>query len=1007
MSAFRIWHFAVFCLVAVLVACGGGGGDDGEKAGFRVSFNTASLNFSYLEGSDPLAKLVIATAHGAVPAAGLYIGATVSGTGIQQPIYIAINEMDGTASASITPMHGLPAGVYSGTINLLACVDELCKSHYAGSPHKISYRITVRPRLKTDPVELTFRLLEKETGEAELINVTLPEGNTQAQHQLTYGPGASDWLQVQNNGSTLVITPKAANVAAGNYVANLILTADAGNQQLIVPISLLVAYDPQVHLSLNKSSISLAGPEGKLLPAETIQVHLPPASSGVATAVTYGGGASGWLQVQKSGSDLVLKASTVGLLPGSYSATLKVTDNLTKEVVTVPVSLSVAYDALMHLRVDQASLGFTGTETQLLSAKTLVFGLPPAASGLGTVINYGAGASGWLQLQTAGNALHVSVNTTGLTAGTYSADVTLKATGTSESLVVPVTLTISKGLLSLSSETVAINMGSAGNGSFLVQALSGVTTTQWSATSNQPWLILDGSSGVMGGAVQWHLDPVLFENLENNKDYVAVISVSASGLSGVSKQITVRKQFHEITHIDVLALAEGESGEVLLYGAGFASIGSFADRLYISGDLASEAITVRSNTVASVNFSNVPAGNYTIALKSVMGSMSHRNTLRVVAAKNYAYQVIPTSGKKGDLIWDPVTQSAFVPEKDLARIHRFQWNGTTFVHTAKSSSATYALGMTRDNGRLVASTNDGNIQFYDPATMELLSTLKIAGSLPSLPSLPLAISGVNDLWIATEPSLNSSSITLLKVNLDTGASQKIQSNSYSFYSGPWGVVSPNGNRMMMTQSASISPTPPLLLLDIMAGYFSMGTPYSFFKASSNRYGTRWLLDTHAIYNFGLDKQGNFPVPAGWFFREGVVSNDGTRVYMYAFANDSLGAVNDGESTTASRPRIYVYDINPLPPAQSNYPLLGYIEIADYSGCRGLYPNPCDFMPHIALSRDGRTFFAVGDRNFVVVPIPAAYQQGQPAAGGAAMVSVQASQAARLEPPAEMRRWHPR
>lgn len=1011
MSLLNAWRFvAVSFLTAWLVACGGGGGDSGSDSSFSVSFDTQALSFSYMEDSYPTVRTVTATGHGTVPSAGVYIGATVSGEGIQQPIYVSIDETTNKAFASITPMYGLLPGTYTGTIRLLACINEVCSKHYPGSPHSMSYSITVLPRLKANPTGLSYSLSERAAGEPKTVSVVLPEGDTSTQLQVTYGYGASDWLQVQNNGSSLLVTPQIAGVAPGNYVAYLKLTGSSGTQQITVPVSLSVAYDPSQHLSLNKSSVSFSGAEGRILPTETIQVSVPPASSGVAASITYGAGASGWLQVQKTGNSLVLTVNTVGVAPGSYSASLKVIDALTNESVTVPVALTVAYDALLHLRADQSSLAFVGVETQTLPAKILEFGLPVSATGLATSISYGTGASAWLQAQKSGGSLSISANTSGMVPGTYAANLTLQATGTTETLTVPITLTLGKGLLALPAEALGINLGAAGSGSFAVQAVSGVTATQWAASSNCAWFVLDNASGGFGQSVQWHIDPDLFEALPNNAEHLVDVTIAVDGMSNTTKKITVRKQFQEIKQIDTLALMAGEGGEVLLYGVGFAGVGNLADHLYISGGLVPEAITVRSNTVASVNLQNVPAGSYTIALKSAMGSMSHKNTLQVMAHQDFAYQAIATGGKKGDLVWDPVSRSAFVPDKELARIHRFQWNGTTFVHTAKSTSASYSLGMTRDLGKLVVATRDGNIQFYDPITMDVISTSTIGSSLPEVSNLPLSISGDNDLWIATEPYLNAAWNDLLRINLDTGAAQEISGDGYSFYYGPWGVVSPNGNRMMMSQTASSSPSPPPLQLDVMAGYFSMfamGKLPSFFTtASSNRLGTRWLLDRYEVYNFAMDKQGNIVSPSGWYFRDGAMSDDGTRAYLYAFANDAINADGYSESTSPAKPRIYVYDTNSLSASQTDYPLLGYIEMADYAGCRAVH-YPCDYTPHVALSRDGHTFFIVGDRNFVVVPIPAAYQQGQPTTGGAgAIVGVRASHAARPKPPAEMRRWYP-
>ncbi len=99
------WLRVVIVVVAGLLglgSCGGGGG-----SGFRVSFDVADVSFRYPEGESPGFRIVAATAHGNPPASGLFVGAIVSGEGIEQPINITLDEEASKAYASIAPMYGL------------------------------------------------------------------------------------------------------------------------------------------------------------------------------------------------------------------------------------------------------------------------------------------------------------------------------------------------------------------------------------------------------------------------------------------------------------------------------------------------------------------------------------------------------------------------------------------------------------------------------------------------------------------------------------------------------------------------------------------------------------------------------------------------------------------------------------------------------------------------------------------------------------------------------------
>lgn len=1007
---------AIFCLGS----CGGGGGgsDKGGDSGFRVSFDASALNFAYQEGGTPVSRTVTATAHGTPPSSGIFVGAIVDGPGIQQPVTIDIDYSSSRAYVHVVPMAGLPAGVYQGTIRLLACADQTCNRHFSGSPHRVNYTITVGANIAVEPASVSFSAVERTSAAAQTLSVTLPTGVAAATTAVSYGAGASGWLHLANGGAEIVLTPNLSGLAAGSYSAELQLSVTGTDQRVVVPVSLAVAYDPALHLRTDKSSLVFAGPEAQELPPEAIEVSLPPGSAGITTSLVYGAGATNWLQVQKSGSTLVVTPSVVGLAAGTYTASVRISDSTTGERVDVPVTLTVAYDALLHLRVDQSSLAFTAVETEVMPVKVLGIGLPPSATGLGFSASYGAGASGWLGLQRVDEGLQLSVSTAGLAPGSYTASVNLAATGTSETLVVPVTLTIAKGLLPLADQSVVIDLEADGTGLFGVMTRDNVSTTTWSASSDKPWLVLETTTGSILTPVRWRLDPVHFESLANNADHVATVTVAGAGLSAVTQKITFTKQFREIDQIDTLALIEGESGELMLYGEGFAGIANFLDRLSVSspgGDLLPVGVVIMSDRVASVRLQGGAAGNYTVTLRAAMGSASRRHTLRVLAPQTYPYQALETFGKKGQMIWDPVSQSAFVLDVEASGIHRFQWNGSAFVQSTLSTTLPRGLSMSRDQESLVLAMADGTLQFHDPGTLVFQRAMTVGGTVPELIArVPLAIMGDSRMWQATEQYEGSAWNYLTSLHLGTGNMQTIDDGAYSFYYGPWGAVSPDGRRMIMSQSAGISPAPLPLRLDLVTNQletYPSGVPFTFFtSASSSRDGSRWIFDAWGLYNYSLDKLGDVVPPAGWrlMVRTGVVSDDGTRGYFYSYADDAISPYGDYESTTPAKPRIHVYDFSASLDAYGNYPLLGYIEIDDYSGCRASHPDVCDYLPRVVIARDGRTIFVVGDRKFVVVPVPADLQPGE-ATEAPSPISIMSFFRSATDPGRkmpEMRRWRP-
>jgi hypothetical protein len=168
--------------------------------------------------------------------------------------------------------------------------------------------------------------------------------------------------------------------------------------------------------------------------------------------------------------------------------------------------------------------------------------------------------------------------------------------------------------------------------------------------------------------------------------------------------------------------------------------------------------------------------------------------------------------------------------------------------------------------------------------------------------------------------------------------------------------------MVMVQSASITPNPPLLWRDTANGAlvaFGAAAPLSFFyRASSDRRGTRFVLED-TVYNFDLTVHGRLPLPAGWYGTESAMSRDGSRTYL--FARDDLN----------SQSRIWVFDTSQQRVTTLDHPLLGYFEPWLNPSCSNqVQDDNCNsYSTRMVLTDDDRTIVAVGDRYLAVVPVP--------------------------------------
>ncbi len=67
-----------------------------------------------------------------------------------------LNESTSTGTVTLVPVTTLKTGIHTGTLLLNACADPACTTHYAGSPHRLDYTITVtKPPIETLPAEST------------------------------------------------------------------------------------------------------------------------------------------------------------------------------------------------------------------------------------------------------------------------------------------------------------------------------------------------------------------------------------------------------------------------------------------------------------------------------------------------------------------------------------------------------------------------------------------------------------------------------------------------------------------------------------------------------------------------------------------------------------------------------------------------------------------------------------------------------------------------------------
>jgi Domain of unknown function (DUF4082)/Concanavalin A-like lectin/glucanases superfamily/Fibronectin type III domain/Viral BACON domain/Bacterial Ig domain len=296
-------------------------------------------------------------------------------------------------------------------------------------------------------------------------------------------------------------------------------------------------------LSVSPSSLSFSGTAGGSSPAaKTLSVS----NSGAGTLNWTASESASWLSVSPaSGTNsgtITVTPSISGLAAGTYTTDITVTAaGASGSPKTIPVTLTV--DPPPALSVTPSSLSFSGTAGgSSPAAKTLSV----SNSGAGTLNWTASESASWLSVSPASGTnsgtITVTPSITGLSAGTYTTDVTVSATGADGSpKTIPVTLTLdppTPPALSVTPSSLSFS-GTAGGSSPAAKTLSvsntGGGSMDWTASESASWLSVSPASGTNSGTIT--VTPSITGLAAGT--YTTDITVSATGADGSPKTIPV------------------------------------------------------------------------------------------------------------------------------------------------------------------------------------------------------------------------------------------------------------------------------------------------------------------------------------------------------------------------------------------------------------------------------------------------------------------------------------
>lgn len=662
-------------LSGLLAACGGGGGG-GDS--FSISFDRSSVSMGWTPG-EPVNPAIVSVSVRGTPPGDVFLGAETP-TGQPDP-NIANVQVDilsaSSARVTIFPNAALPVGTYRGELVLLACLDAACTRQVSGSPHRVSYVITVADNIRVTTA-LSNLVAEATVPLSVPVQISLPVGVASAQ----VTPSAP-WMTVRDLTATGFTLDIAAQPAATALTGQLTLTG--GGYTRVVPVN--VAVGPRT-LALDRTGqVSLNGVSGTPTDLRVNVLRLAEGQSTYTASVTMPEWAS--IVDQDSGGFTVRAAS---LPEGTYYGFVRVqSGNAVKEFQLVhTVSGGVPY---RPLTLAQYSVTLMANEGTLSGTSALGLVRPSWSNALSTAVQYTGGGTTvqWLTVDTLPDGdLRLSATARGLAAGTYNAALTLTPAYPAPPVTVYVALNVGQGLATPAPAPITVTSDSTSStlrGTIPVR-FSVAAGGTWSASSATPWLRVLTPSGAQGEDIRVEVDAAQMLALEGWTTHQGIVRITGTvsdpylPLTPVDGQVWLRRELAEIDTVGPAQLVAGQAQQVVLRGRGFGALVSPAARLRVDGVTpAASAVTRLNDNAVRLSLPARAVGTVTVtAQPELVGASASSRTVPVLAGVTRpTWSTENTYGEDVQAVFHSQRLEAFYEvNKTLSAIVRTRWSGSAW-----------------------------------------------------------------------------------------------------------------------------------------------------------------------------------------------------------------------------------------------------------------------------------------------------------------------------------------
>jgi len=417
---------------------------------------------------------------------------------------------------------------------------------YGGGTGVLQRAITVTaaaptPTIGVSPAALTFSY---QSGGAvpSAQNVAVSSSGTNFNYTAST---SATWLAATPTSGTtpgsVSVSVNPQSLSAGTYTATVSISSpSASNSPKTVAVTLTVTAAQLPTLTANPTALTFNYQSGGALPsAQNVAVS----SSGTNVNYTVSTSTTWLAATPASGTtpgSVGVSVNPQSLSAGTYTGSVSIASTgASNSPRTVAVTLNVTAAQLPTLTASPASLTYSYQIGGSAPAAQMV------AISSGSAVNYTTSKSAtWLSVTpasgtTPGN-LSVSVNPSGLTAGTYTGNVTVTSSGASNSPKnVPVTLTVTAATsptMTVSPLNLTFNYQSGGaNPAAQTVNVTGSTALPYSTGTNAAWLSVSPASGTTPGSLSVSVNPSGMAS----GTYTGTVTVTGTGASNSPQKVSV------------------------------------------------------------------------------------------------------------------------------------------------------------------------------------------------------------------------------------------------------------------------------------------------------------------------------------------------------------------------------------------------------------------------------------------------------------------------------------